>query len=179
MPEALARRTWRHWPRLNLSVRVLIVLVLVVGCGLGWVIRGRLKEAESAYRQARADRQVAEAALVEYRYGIYKQELETVKGEILLAEAERKRAEDRVVWSDRMFAKGSLSKAQNVADKMSLQQKIFVYEQAQTKLAVLKKYTKDKTIKGLQSEIDKARATEMARKAAYERLKSPRLALPW
>jgi hypothetical protein len=162
-----------------LSVRFLIVIVLVVGCGLGWVIRGRLKEAEAAYRDARAARRLAEAALVEYRGGIYKQELETAKGEILLAEAERKRAEDRVIWSDRMFAKGSISKAQNVADKISLQQKIFIYEQAQTKLDVLEKWIKDKTIKGLQTEIDKARAREMARKAAYERLKSPGLALPW
>src|SRR5262249_52764241 len=101
------------------------------------------------------------------------------KGEILLAEVERKRAMDRVVWSDRMFAKGAVSKAQNVADKVSAQQKVFVYEQAQTKLDVLEKWTKHKTIKELQTEIGKARATEMARRAEYERLKSPRSAFSW
>jgi hypothetical protein len=167
MPELLAQRTWRHWLHLHLSVRVLMALVLVVGCGVGWVIRGRLKEAEAAYREARAARRLAEAALVEYRDGIYKQELETVKGEILLAEAERKRAEDR------------FSNSQSMTDKLRLQQKFFVYEQAQTKLDVLEKWIKDRTIKGLQTEIDKARATEMARKAACDRLKSPRSALPW
>ncbi len=45
---------------------------------------------------------------------------ETVLGEIALADSELKRAEDRLDWSDRMFKKGYVSMAQNVADKVSL-----------------------------------------------------------
>jgi hypothetical protein len=41
-----------------------------------------------------------------------------------------------------------------------------------TKKKVLEQYTKDKTIRELQSEVSKARANEVARKSAYERLKA-------
>jgi hypothetical protein len=179
MPDVVERRLWRVQPHVRLSVGVFMVLVLVVGCGLGWVIRGRLKEAEAAYREARAARRVAEAAVVEYRDGIYKQERETTVGEVARALAMRKSAEDRIVWSDRMFQKNALSKAQNIADKIALQQRVFAYEQAVTKLDVLEKYTRDKTIKELQSEVKKATSNELAKQAVYERLRTPRLAWPW
>src|SRR5205823_3149781 len=67
--------------------------------------------AAAAYENAKLTREVAEIGVIEYVEGIYKQELETVKGEIALADSERKRAEDRIVWSDRMFEKGYVSKA--------------------------------------------------------------------
>ena len=124
--------------------------------------------AEAAYENAKLTREVAEIAVVEYVEGIYKQEFETVQGEIALADAERKRAEDRIVWSDRMFEKGYVSKAQNIADKVSLQQKVFAFEQAQTKKTVLEKYTRDKTIKELQSEVEKAKSDELAKQQTWE-----------
>src|SRR4051794_25065464 len=124
--------------------------------------------AEAAYKNAHLTREVAEIAVVEYIEGLYKQEKETVQGEIALADAERKRAEDRIVWSDRMYEKGYVSKAQNIADKVSLQQKIFAYEQALTKKKVLLEYTKGKTIKELQSEVEKAKSDELAKQQTWE-----------
>src|SRR4029079_6229749 len=59
--------------------------------------------AEAAFKNAKLTREVAEIAVTEYLEGILKQELETIKGEIALADSERKRAEDRIVWSDRMY----------------------------------------------------------------------------
>jgi RND family efflux transporter MFP subunit len=124
--------------------------------------------AQAAFENAKLTREVAEISVVEYVEGIYKQEFETVQGEIALADAERKRAEDRIVWSDRMYEKGYVSKAQNIADKVSLQQKVFAFEQAQTKKAVLEKYTRDKTIKELQSEVEKAKSDELAKQQTWE-----------
>ncbi len=124
--------------------------------------------AQAAFENAKLTREVAEIAVVEYVEGIYKQEFETVQGEIALADAERKRAEDRIVWSDRMYEKGYVSKAQNIADKVSLQQKVFAFEQAQTKKAVLEKYTRDKTIKELQSEVEKSKSDELAKQQTWE-----------
>jgi hypothetical protein len=134
-----------------------MILVLILGCGLGWL--GRLKQAETAYQQARFARQVAELTIVEY--------------------AQWKRAEDRVAWSNRMYAKGYVSKAQNTADKVNLKQKVFAWEQAWTKKAVLAKYTRVKTIKELESEVEKAKSDELAKKAAYDRLKTPWIMLSW
>jgi HlyD family secretion protein len=179
MSDVPKRRSWRDWYPRHLSIRVLMVLVLILGCGLGWVIRGRLKEAEAAYQRARLLRQVAEMAVIEYERGIFKQELDTVRGEIALADAERKRAEDRIVWSDRMYEKGHVSKAQNIADKVSLQQKVFAFEQARTKMSVLQKYTRIKTLNALNSDLAKAKSDELAKKAVYDRLKLPGFMFSW
>jgi RND family efflux transporter MFP subunit len=67
-----------------------------------------------------------------------------------------------------MLKKGYVSMAQNVADRVSLQQKVFVYEQALTKRNVLEQYTKGKTIKELRSEVEKSRSDELAKQATYE-----------
>jgi multidrug resistance efflux pump len=124
--------------------------------------------AEAAYQQSKLTREVAEIAVTEYVEGVYKQEKETAQGEIALAKSELKRAEDRLEWSNRMLDKGYVSKAQNVADKVGLEQKKFALEQAQTKLDVLEKYTKEKTIKELKSEVEKTKSDELAKKQTYQ-----------
>jgi len=124
--------------------------------------------AKAAYLNAKLTREVAEIAVKEYTDGVFLQEQQTVKGEITLADAERKRAEDRLEWSDRMYKKGYVSKAQNLADEVSLQQKNFSLEQAQTKKRVLEDFTKEKTIKELQSDVEKARSDELAKEQTWD-----------
>ncbi|WP_406699490.1 efflux RND transporter periplasmic adaptor subunit [Singulisphaera sp. Ch08] len=124
--------------------------------------------AEASYQNAKLTREVAEIAVTEYKEGVYLQELQTVKGEIALAEAERKRAEDRLEWSTRMFDKGYVSLAQRIADKVSLDQKIFAFEQATTKKSVLEKFTFDKTIKELKSDVEKAKSDELAKDQTWD-----------
>lgn len=126
------------------------------------------KGAEAAYQNAKLTREVAEIAVIEYMEGIYKQERETAQGEIALADSDRKRAEDRLEWSSRMYDKGYISLGQNMADKLTLQRSIFSLEQAQTKLKVLEKYTFDKTVKELKSEVEKARSDELAKQSTWE-----------
>ncbi len=106
------------------------------------------KAAQGRLQGSLLTREVSEIALIEYREAVYKAEQETVLGEIALAESEKTRAEDRLEWSNRMLAKGAISKAQNVADQLSREQKNFALEQAETKLDVLEKYTRGKTLGG-------------------------------
>jgi RND family efflux transporter MFP subunit len=124
--------------------------------------------AKAAYQNAKLTREVAEIAVTEYVEGVFQQELQTAKGEIALADAELKRAADRLEWSNRMLTKGYVSVAQNVADKVTLQQKGFSYEQSQTKKSVLEKFTKEKTIKELQSDVEKARSDELAKQQTWD-----------
>jgi HlyD family secretion protein len=131
--------------------------------------RSLLQAAEADYQAAKLAREVAEIAVTEFVEGVFKQEWETVLGEIALAESERRRAEDRFEWSERMVQKGYVSLAENNDDKVSLHQKIFAFEQAQTRRSVLEKYTRDKTIKELRSEVGKMKAVELAKLAALER----------
>jgi len=130
------------------------------------------KGAEAAYLNAKLTREVAEIAVREYVEGIFKQDWETVQGEIALAEADRKRAEDRLEWSNKMLAKGYVSKGQNISDSLTLDRAAFAFEQAQTKKNVLEKYTKDKTVKELKSEVEKARSDELAKQSTWELEKS-------
>ncbi|MBV8557733.1 MAG: efflux RND transporter periplasmic adaptor subunit [Planctomycetaceae bacterium] len=130
------------------------------------------KGAEAAYQNARLTREVAEIAVIEYVEGIYRQDFQTAKGEIALAESDKTRAEDRLEWSNRMFQKGYVSKAQQIADDLALKKAIFTFEQAQSKLKVLEDYTKKKTIKELESEVEKARSDELAKEQTWSLEKS-------
>jgi RND family efflux transporter MFP subunit len=111
---------------------------------------------------------VAEIAVVEYKEGIFVQDFATVEGEIKLSESDLARSEDRLEWARRMFDKGYVSMAQKVSEELTLKKAQFALEQAQSKRTVLIKYTKGKTIKELESEVEKARSDELAKQATWE-----------
>ncbi len=126
------------------------------------------KSAAANYENAKLTREVAEIAVIEYREGIYVQDLQTVEGEIKLAESDLSRSEDRVDWARRMFDKGYVSAAQKISEELALKKARFALEQSQSKRKVLVDYTKAKTIKELQSDVEKARSDELAKKATME-----------
>jgi HlyD family secretion protein len=126
------------------------------------------ESAKANFANATLTREVAEIAVVEYKEGIFKQDLATVEGEIKLAESDLSRAEDRVEWAQRMYVKGYVSLAQKVSEELALKKARFAKEQAESKKMVLVNYTKDKTIKELESEVEKARSDELAKKATHE-----------
>jgi multidrug efflux pump subunit AcrA (membrane-fusion protein) len=131
-----------------------------------------IRDAEAAYDHARLNREIWEIAIEEYDGGTFMQGWKNVSGEVARAASEMKRAEDRVEWSDRMLAKGYVSKAQNIADKVSLQQKKSAHEQALNKMTVLERSIRDKTIKEFKAELEKARSDEKARQLTFEQEKS-------
>jgi len=126
------------------------------------------KSAEANHENAKLTREVAEISVIEYVEGIFKQDQATVEGEIKLAESDLSRSEDRLDWARRMFDKGYVSMATKVSEELTLKKNRFALEQAQSKKKVLISYTKDKTIKELQSEVEKARSDELAKKATWE-----------
>jgi multidrug efflux pump subunit AcrA (membrane-fusion protein) len=130
------------------------------------------QSADAAYQNAVLTREVAEIAVTEYEEGTFVQELQTVEGEIKLAESDLTRSDDRVVWATKMYDKGYVSKAQKVSEELAFQKARFALEQAQSKKMVLEKYTRNKTVKELKSEVEKARSDELAKKQTYELEKS-------
>jgi len=117
---------------------------------------------------ARATRELAEIALAEYEAVRYPRELITVEDEIKLAELELRRAEDRTDWAKRMWEKGYVSETGKASEEISLQKAKFSLEQVMAKKVVLVTYTRDKTIKELRSEVEKARADELAKLGIWE-----------
>jgi HlyD family secretion protein len=125
------------------------------------------KSASASYDNAKLTREVAEIAVVEYVEGIFKQDYATVEGEIKLNESDLSRSEDRLDWARRMYDKGYVSMATKVSEELTLKKARFALEQSQSKKDVLVKYTKHKTIKELESEVEKARSDELAKKATF------------
>ncbi len=137
--------------------------------------RARLRAQQLATRKAqafvaiaKATRELAEIALAEYEDVNYPRDLDTVQGEIKLAESDLKRAEDRLDWARKMFDKGYVSQAGKVSEELALQKAVYSLEQAQSKKAVLVNYTRDKTIIELRSMVEKTRSDELAKQANWE-----------
>lgn len=129
-------------------------------------------QAEASYQQAKLTREVAETAVAEYEQGAFKQSLETIDGNIALAQAELKRAEDRYERSRRMGERGLLPVYPKTSDKFEFDKARLILEQARTSKDVLLKFTKEKTLKELKAEVEKARADELAKKAAWEAVRA-------
>jgi len=127
-----------------------------------------VRQAEASYDQAKLTREVAEVAVAEYEQGTFRQSLQTIQGDIAMAEADLKRAEDRLGWSRKMREKRFVSEAQVTADRFGHEKARFVLEQARTSKDVLLKYTKEKTLKELRAEVEKARSDEMAKKRTLD-----------
>jgi len=126
------------------------------------------QQAEASYKQVKLTREVAQVAVEEYVKGIFKQEKATADGEIALAKSDLTRAIDRLDWSTRMYDKGYVSLAQNIADKLALERAKFEKEQSETKLDVLLRFTRDKTVKELESDVEKAKADELSKQSTFE-----------
>jgi hypothetical protein len=122
---------------------------------------------------------VAEIAVIEYKEGIFAQDLATAEGEISLAKSDLARSSDRVDWANRMYGKGFVSKAQQVSEELSLEKAKFALEQAQSKGKVLETYTRDKIVKELLEEVERVKADELAKKVELERLKAIGTGLLW
>ncbi|MFI5459308.1 MAG: hypothetical protein ACHRXM_28115 [Isosphaerales bacterium] len=169
-----------HRRRFRMSILVLMVLVLISGCVFGWVEhRIRLRAAQAAYQHAKITREVAQIAVVEYIEGIYKQDIETVQGEISLAEADLKRAQERLDRSKRMAEKRNVPGAATVSAEQAVERANFVLEQVRKKRMTLEEKTKVHAIGELKSEIEKAKADELTGKVAYEKTKATWMGLLW
>ena len=123
-----------------------------------------VRKAKLLFELATLNRELAEISLEEYRVVTYPQELATAEGDVKLAESEIARAQDR----RKPAVKNKKPTAQQISEELGFKKAQYTLELAQAKRQVLVDYTKDKTIKELKSEIEKAKSDELAKKATYE-----------
>lgn len=83
------------------------------------------------------------------------QELELANAEVLRAEADLKRADDRVAWSKRPSC---ISKAQILAEQFGRQKALFTLEKAKIRREVLLNFGNLKNLKALEDKIEELRA---------------------
>jgi HlyD family secretion protein len=144
------------------------------------------RSAEAAYQNAKLAREVAEIAVIEYEEGIYLQDRQTVRGEIVSAESSLKMVEER---RDRIMrarerlnvvlaAKGEDRTAAEIVADVDLDDRgqdahravaraQFAIEQARVKETVLEKYQKPRTTKELRSKVELATSDELAKQQTW------------
>ena len=126
------------------------------------------KRAEADLEQAKKTLEVAEIGVREYIEGTFPESEQSAEGQIKLAESELIRAQERLEWSDRMLQIGYVTQSANMSDRLTLQRAEFSLREAETKLKVLRIYTKEKQLKELQATVEKARSDMYARQSTYE-----------
>ncbi len=108
---------------------------------------------EAVRIQAENDLASAQIALEEYLEGTYIQDRTTIENEGLVAKENAQRARDYAQYSERLAARGFVTKLQLQADLFAVQKAEKDLKLAETKLRVLNDYTKKKTEKQLRSTI--------------------------
>jgi HlyD family secretion protein len=144
-------------PRFTILTLMIVVVIASLVLTAIAVYRQRirrmiaLQSAAADYENAKLTREVAEIAVLEYTEGIFKQDRDTLKVELTLAESDLERARN--------------SSASDESAKLRV-------ERAKQDLTTLEQDTKSRTVKELQSEVAKAQADELAKKATLDQLKA-------
>ncbi|MBX9787376.1 MAG: HlyD family efflux transporter periplasmic adaptor subunit [Pirellulales bacterium] len=119
-------------------------------------------QAESALATAKINRQ-------EYLDGTFKQEEQVILGEISVAEENLRRAEDYAKYSETLAAKGYVTDLQLEADKFAVEKSGIDLATAQTKLTVIRDFTRPKMVGQLDAEIKTAEANLVSAQNTYKR----------
>lgn len=124
--------------------------------------------AEAAVIEAKNLYETAVIAEREYLEGIFVQEQQTIESEVFVAEENLSRAEEYVEYSKRLAAKGYVSELQLQADRFAVEKSRKELDAAKTKLSVLEDFTKEKTLKQLNSDVAIAQAKWESFKNSYQ-----------
>jgi hypothetical protein len=128
----------------------------------------RIEEASAraAYLNAKLAREVAEIAVIEYREGIFPQEIASVEGEITAAKEGIETAR-RLAAAVAGEHRKHLLHLYETNDRLSM-------ESSELKKRALKEYTAPRRIKELEAEVARARAVESAKQAEWKLLTARR-----
>lgn len=117
---------------------------------------------ESNIKRAELDRDFAALDLEKFEKGTYVQDKEEIEAEITLAEAEIKRAADRLDWSRRLNEKGFLTRTELEADELAKKKRDIDESLARRRLEVFQTYSSRKDLAKLRAEHEEAER-ELAR----------------
>jgi len=113
---------------------------------------------QAAVVQAENTLRAAEIARIEYLEGTFRQEEQLILSEIFVAEENLRRAQLAYQSTERLAAKGIVTSLQLEGDQFAVEKAKNELDSAKTKLEVLRKYTKEKTLKQFDSDITSAKA---------------------
>ncbi|MEZ6118819.1 MAG: HlyD family efflux transporter periplasmic adaptor subunit [Pirellulaceae bacterium] len=122
---------------------------------------------ESLMIQARNTLEAAEIAKKEYIEGTFKQECQTIEGEIAVAEENLRRAQQYLKYSESLAAKGYVTDLQLEGDRFAVEKALNELAAAETKLKVLQEYTMPKMSKELDAAIESGAAMYRSEESSF------------
>lgn len=123
---------------------------------------------ESAVIEARADLDSAKLALDEYDKGTYREQLEKQLSEVFVARENMRRAEEYLVYSKRLAIRGYVPEAQLQADTFAVEKAKKELKVAETRLDVIKTYTREKMLTQLRADVKTAEAKLSAKEKTWQ-----------
>ena len=118
--------------------------------------------------QAQSLYDTAEISLKEYLQGTFRQEEETLEGEILIAKENLSVAQEYLKYSELLHSKGYLTAQQLDADQFAVEKALSERKIGETKLNVLREFTKAKMVKQLEADIAAAAAVLASEKSSHQ-----------
>lgn len=143
--------------------------------------------AEIAYQSARLAREAADIAVDEYVEGTFRQEQGTLRAEAAAAQSAIEKADARMERarrarkrvSDLLASRGDAVTPADLVAELDIEDRLEAAEQsllreklalelARTRQQVLQKYTREKVVRELKTDVERKRKDELARQAAWE-----------
>lgn len=121
--------------------------------------------AKAAYSKAKNEFDAAEIARKEYEEGTFVQDEQKLESELFVAQENSRRAENFFNHSRKLAVKGYITDTQLESDRFAVAKYKKDLDAAETKLMVIRTYTKPKELKKHDSEINTARANVAAEEA--------------
>ncbi len=118
--------------------------------------------------EAQADFDATKLALQEYESGTFRQEEGTLQGDEFVARENLRRAEEYLRYSQKLAARGYVTEVQLEADRFAVEKARNELKAAQTKLDVLHRYTKLKTLNKLKADVETSQARLKSRENSHK-----------
>ena len=117
--------------------------------------------------EAQSDVETAKLALQEYESGTFRQEEQAKESEEFVAKENLRRAEEYLRYSERLASRGYVTEVQLEADRFAVEKARKELDSAKTKLEVLNRFTKQKALNKLRSDVETAEARLAARQNSH------------
>lgn len=112
----------------------------------------------AAVVEGQADFDATKLALQEYESGIFRQEEGNLESDQFVAKENLRRAEEYLRYSERLAARGYVTEVQLEADRFAVEKARKELDASTTKLEVLHRYTKVKTLNKLKADVETTEA---------------------
>ncbi len=118
--------------------------------------------------EAQSEVETAKLALQEYESGTFLQEEQALQSEEFVAKETLRRAEEYLRYSERLASRGYVTEVQLEADRFAVEKARKELDSARTKLEVLNRFTKQKALNKLRSDVETAEARLASRENSHK-----------